>query len=220
MTNRNNRAAFIALLAVFACALIGAGIGLHRVKSSYLRELRHTLISKQTQLKEARERVKQIPELQASYEELSNQVAILEPRLPAEAYIPTFLSQIQALALETDNSLTLIRPRPKRKAPAAAKSAEADVVAEGAETSTNQTPAAKKKAEEEKSPYDMLEIDVELEGTYWSALNFLEKLRAFPKMIAVNELSLKPKNAQKGAARSEPLMDIALQFTAVMAKEK
>jgi len=66
----------------------------------------------------------------------------------------------------------------------------------------------------------MLEIDVELEGTYWSALNFLEKLRAFPKMIAVNELSLKPKNAQKGAARSEPLMDIALQFTAVMAKEK
>ncbi|NIQ99911.1 MAG: hypothetical protein GTN78_06870, partial [Gemmatimonadales bacterium] len=42
-------------------------------------------------------------------------------------------------------------------------------------------------------PYDFRPIELKLEGTYWTMVAFLEQLRQFPKMIAVNDVSFSPK---------------------------
>jgi Tfp pilus assembly protein PilO len=217
MKNRTNRAALFALIAVFACVLIAAGAGLYHVKSKRLQALKQTLLQKQDQVEEVRAEVKRLPNLEAAYEELHARVSVLEPNLPTEAYIPTFLSQVQTLAGETNNHLTLIKPKPKRKLPAASPAPEKDVVASGKSSSK---PAALQGAQEVvESPYDEIGIEVGFDGTYWSALALLERLRAFPKMIAVNDITMKPKSACT-AVSSQPLLEVTLHLTAVMAKEK
>ncbi len=217
-SNRSNRGALIALLAVFACGLIGAGVLLHRTKSGRLESLRQTLGNKQAEVEEVRAKVKEMPKLEGRYEGLHRQVAVLEPALPTEAYIPTFLSQLQTLAGQTNNRLMVIQPKPKRKLPTASAAPEGDVVDK---TKTDAAkPVSPKPKPEAVSPYDEIEIELGLRGTYWTALEFLERLRAFPKMIAVNEISMKPVRTGMEVAGAQPILEVGLQLTAVIAKEK
>ncbi|NIM04145.1 MAG: type 4a pilus biogenesis protein PilO [Armatimonadetes bacterium] len=217
MINRSNRAALIALIGVFACVLIAAGAGLYQVKSKRLQSLRDSLAEKQGQIEEVRDEIRGLPALEASYEELDYQVSVLEPALPTEAYIPTFLSQIQTLAATSNNRLMLIKPKPKKKLPVAGPAPERDVVSQhgsGPGASGSPTPPG-----EMVSPYDEIGIEVGLEGTYWAALEFLQQLKAFPKMIAVNNLSMKPKSDCQAASSFEPILEVTVHLTAVLAKE-
>lgn len=216
--NQSNRAMQFALLALGLCILVAAAIGLQRSKSGQLQELNATLASKQNELVEARLKVKQLPKMEQQYKDLSQQVAILEKVLPTEAYIPTFLNQLQTLAGQTENDVLLIKPEAKRKLRASAANDSEAPASEGGAAATSSAPAAKPTA----ALYDEMGIQLDLEGTYWSALNFLEKLQAFPKMIAVNEVTMKPKSGSKSqsGADDDLKLDISLRLTAVMAKEK
>lgn len=217
MNRSTNRAALIALLVVFASAILAVGVGVYRTKASHLQDLKQELAGKQRKVEEVRAEVKHMPALEATYQELYRQVAMLEPALPTEAYIPTFLSQIQTLAGETHNRLVLIKPKPKRKLPVSS-APEGDVVASNRSGGRADSMQPRLKAPE--SPYDDIGIEVGLDGTYWSALEFLERLRAFPKMIAVNDLVMKPKTTFKTVAATQPLLEITVHLTAVIAKEK
>jgi len=217
MRNRSNRPALIALIAVFACLLIAAGAGLYHAKSKSLESLKNTLARRQAEVEKAKVEVEKLSALEASYEALHQRVSVLEPALPTEAYIPTFLSQIQNLAGESNNRLLLIKPKAKRKLPVASSNPEEDVVSP--EKASPKNAALRPKAKEPESPYDEIGIEVGLEGNYWSAIEFLEKLKAFPKMIAVNDLAVKPKSIGR-AAVMQPSLEITVQLTAVMAKEK
>jgi Tfp pilus assembly protein PilO len=219
--NKSNRAAQFAFLALGVCILITASIALQRSRSRQLSHLRSVLTQKQSELEDGRAKAKELPALEARYAGLTQQVAILEPNLPTEAYIPTFLAQIQTLAVQTHNRLTLIKPEPKRKMTAASAAPQEDVVS--ADKKAAPSASAAQAPAPPSLPYDQIGLEVGMEGTYWSALDFLEKLRAFPKMIAVNEMSIKPnRQGSQGAALSpkDPPLEISLKLTAVMAKEK
>jgi len=219
MANRNNRLVRIIIFVVCAVAFIGAGGWLHRAKSGHLQQLKQNLAQKQQQVEEVNAKIGQIGVLEARNEELGRQVAVLEPNLPTEAYIPTFLAQIQNLAQQTDNHLTLIKPLPKRKAGKTAVAAPPADEGEGGKTSPATTTSNGN--EEVALPYDQVDIELGFNGTYLSTLEFLQRLRAFPKMIAVNEISLKPNsNLKELGALSDPILNITLQLTAVIAKEK
>jgi Tfp pilus assembly protein PilO len=216
MANRNTRLVRIIVFVLCAVAFIGAGGWLHRAKSSHLQQLKQSLAQKQQEVEEVNAKIGQIGDLEARNEALGLQVAVLEPNLPTEAYIPTFLAQIQSLAQKTDNHLTLIKPKPKREAKKVAPAPPADETGQAAENTVNGSDNT-----EAVSPYDQVDIELGFDGTYLSTLEFLQRLRAFPKMIAVNEISLKPNsNSRNAGALSDPILNVTLQLTAVIAKEK
>jgi len=218
MSNKQNRAAVIALLAAVGFVLITIGVVVYHAKSKQLRGLQRDLSQVQQKVEEVHTKVKQLPVLETEYQELNHQVAVLEPSLPTEAYIPTFLAQLQTLAGTTNNRLTLIKPKPRRNLPVVQRP-EQDVVADDAQAAK---PAAlQAEAADPVSPYDEIGIEVAFEGTYWTALEFLGQLRSFPKMIAVNNLSIKPVSNSTGAAQcSNPLLEVTFQLIAVIPKEK
>ena len=61
-----------------------------------------------------------------------------------------------------------------------------------------------------------LPIEVRLRGRYTTAIAFLEQLRHFPKLIAVNDLGFQP--AEQGKQQREPDLMITLDLTAVISE--
>jgi Tfp pilus assembly protein PilO len=221
MANRNSRLVRITILIVCAAVFIGAGLWLHRAKSSRLQQLKQTLAEKEAAVEEANTKISQIGDLEARNEELGRQIAVLEPNLPTAAYIPTFLAQIQKLAGQTDNHLILIKPKPKPFVRAAAPAPAPVNEGEGAGTQSPTTSSAGGNNGVAVSPYDQVDIELGFDGTYLSTLEFLQRLRAFPKMIAVNEISLKPNtNSRDAGTMSDPVLNVTLQLSAVIAKEQ
>lgn len=221
MSAAGDRKVVFALLGIAALCLIGLGLSLYRSKSSELHRLERELAEKELQLEEVQAKLASQPELEAEYEGLQARLSVLEPALPDSAYIPTFLHQIEALALSTSNRILMIRPKPQ---PARRRGA-ADVVvddetgelreASGAEGAPKAPKAGAAPAPE--LPYDQVPIELRTEGSYWTTLDFLQELKQFPKMIAVNDISLQPKQA--GAdAQTSPDLTAAMELIAVVTK--
>ncbi len=76
-----------------------------------------------------------------------------------------------------------------------------------------------KKAKKPELPYDFVPIEMKIEGTYWSALQFLDKLQRFPKMIAVDTVGFSAGTHSADAAPgAEEKLAVNLTLTAVIAK--
>ena len=148
---------------------------------------------------------------------------MLEPGVPPYAYIPTFLRQIEHVAVATNNTIRGIRPIPKRKVvtpPAGSEGGEGGGEGGGGEqaaASPSSGSAKGKAAEKPKLPYDSVGIEVKLQGTYWSVVNFLEQLRRFPKLIAVNDIDVRPV-ASSLQAYASPQLTVEMQLMAVVMK--
>jgi hypothetical protein len=138
---------------------------------------------------------------------------VLEPGLPDSSYIPTFLHQIERLARGTHNEILLIRPKPVVKRSPADKATVNDETGE-----IVHTPAGAEEAEPAPAvPYDFVPIELRIEGTYWTVIDFLEELQRFPKMIAVNDISFSPSQGRVQPGYS-PNLTTTMQLTAVVTK--
>ena len=117
------------------------------------------------------------------------QIRFLESSVATQSYVPTLLKQIDHLGKSVNLRVIGVRPkidgsaRLKKPAPV-----EGDKSASG--SSAAGTAAAAKP--EPPKPYDELSIDLQLEGNYMNALDFLYRLTSFPKIIAVNTVQMTP----------------------------
>ncbi len=66
-------------------------------------------------------------------------------------------------------------------------------------------------------PYDFVPIELRIQGTYWTVIDFLDELQRFPKMIAVNDISFSPNQGGIGSGRS-PRLTASMELTAVVTK--
>ena len=214
MTNKPNTKYFFPLIAVIAVVLIAAGWLLYGSRTSRLEELNKDLQDQKKELQALQEDIRQQATIKREHAALEQDLSVLEPSVPTYAYIPTFLRQIEEVAIATNNTIRGIRPIPQRKTPTPAPSAtgEEGGTAAGQPAGTEQT----KKAEP-KLPYDSVGIEVKLQGTYWSLVNFLERLRKFPKLIAINDMDVRPGTTGSEAYQS-PQLTIELQMVAVVMK--
>jgi hypothetical protein len=218
MSARPNRYIVFGLLGVVGLCLIGLGVSVYRAKAMRLKDLRAKLSAKQTELNGLQERIQRQPLLEAEYASLQRRLSVLEPALPESEYIPTFLQQLQKLATDTNNDILMIRPMVKAAVPAAAPSPDEG---EGAAASdgANPAPGRGKKAEKPPAvPYDQAAIEVKLMGTYQTMVGFLEELRRFPKMIAVNEVAFSPQSGPQSPSRN-PRLEGTFELTAVVTKD-
>lgn len=212
MSSGGDRKVVFALLGVAVLCLIGLGASLYHAKTSELSRLKKELEEKESRLVEVRGKLTDLPSLEAKYSNLQVRLSVLEPSLPDSAYIPTFLRQIEGLATGTDNAILMIRPKPvvqRASVPTATINNETGKIVHGA-------PVAEA-AQAPVFPYDFVPIELRLDGTYWTAIDFLSELQKFPKMIAVNDISFSPTQTAMTTSRS-PRLTATMELTAVVTK--
>jgi Tfp pilus assembly protein PilO len=220
MSVGTDRKVVFALLGIAALCLIGLGLSVYRAKADDLNRLQRQLTEKRDQLSEVQSKLASQSELEEKYKRLQDRLSVLEPTLPDSAYIPTFLHQIENLATSTNNRIVLIRPKPKPPAGQGRGPVinnETGEIIEGAPESGEE--GRRKAGEEEpiKLPYDYVGIELRVEGTYWTLIDFLAELQRFPKMIAVNDVGFEPDRAMTGPQRS-PKLAASMDLTAVVTK--
>lgn len=214
MSAGGDRKIVFALLGIGILCLIGLGASLYHGKATELKELEGALGQKEAELEEMQSKVTQLPQLEDRYQDLRGRLSVLEPGLPDSAYIPTFLRQIESLASGTRNDILLIRPKPAIKRSAADSAVKINDET-GAIIEDAGHPA--KAAPPPPMPYDFVPIELRLQGTYWTVIDFLAELQRFPKMIAVNDISFSPNQGGLVSGRS-PNLTASMELTAVVTK--
>ncbi len=212
MTAGGDRKIVFALVGIAVLCLIGLGGSLYHAKAGELARLEGQLSAKESELAEVREKLGELPSLEAKYSKLQGRLSVLEPSLPNSAYIPTFLRQIEGLATGTHNNILMIRP----KAPVQASSAPVVTINNETGAIIHAEPGADV-APAPTMPYDFIPIELRLEGTYWTVIDFLAELQKFPKMIAVNDVAFSPTQVGVTARRS-PRLTVTMGLTAVVTK--
>jgi Tfp pilus assembly protein PilO len=216
-----DRKVVFALLGIAALCLIGLGASLYRAKSTELSRLRQDLTTKEKEYAEVQVKLTKQPELEAKNTKLQDRLSVLEPALPDNAYMPTFLQQIEHLATTTDNRIVSIKPVKAagvRGAGPKVNDETGEVVKPetGAETTTDTGKSGKDA--KSKIPYDYSSIELKVDGSYSTILAFLSELQQFPKMIAANDISFAPRTGARDQDRRSSDLTATMSLTAVITK--
>ncbi len=131
--------------------------------------------------------VKSQQDLEAARIELEH----LEKSLPETAYIPTLLKELEMLGTSKNVKVTGIRPL----------------------LVPNNTGEEAK----EDDAYQKLDIDITGQGTYRALLEMISALKGFPKILAVNTISMQPKQGAGGQSSNE--LDATIRLRAFVFKE-
>ncbi|HEU4752769.1 MAG TPA: type 4a pilus biogenesis protein PilO, partial [Armatimonadota bacterium] len=142
------------------------------------------------------------------------QIHFLESGVSDAAYVPTLLKQLEDLASSTHNKVISVRPSMEAAAPSRIQQRrDPDSEAKGGDGADKEKETEKKKPE----PYTRLSIQVTLVGGFTSTQQFVDRLTRFPKIIAVDQLQLRPHAAQD--TDRQGLLDVDLKVTAFVMKE-
>ena len=150
---------------------------------------------------------------ESKYLDTRAQIRCLESSVSTQTYIPTLLKQIENLGHAVH--LKVIGVRPKAPNPSAARLARNSAGEAGSQASADPNAAAARP--EPPKPYDELEVDLELEGGYMNALDFLYRMTSFPKILAVNSVQMTPSSGVDMSA--SPRLSIKINATAFLFKE-
>jgi len=156
-------------------------------------------------------------------EKLKARLAQLDKNLISYEYVPTYLKQIQGTTLRTMNMISAIQPGIKKPldlsnsffamgkqagAPAdagatAGQAQAATPPSTGAtDTGTTVTP---------KGPqYQVMSINLDVQGSYLSIVKLLNEFRQFPKMIYVKSIDLTPQHLAGGATVTARIQTYAI----------
>lgn len=111
------------------------------------------------------------------------QLTHLEAGVPAFAYVPTMLAELEKLGTDTGIQVLGVRP----------------IAAQ-----------VSKDLKKKRSAYQALDIEVKGRGDYGAVMKFVEALKTFPKIVEARMVNLTPKNeeGQVGA----PKLDVEIQL--------
>ena len=209
----NRKAAFTAL-ALVAGVMLCLGLLLYQTKAAKLATLTQTRNAKRQELRGLQANLASRPVLERKHTNLQERLAVLEPALATYAYIPTFLRQIEKLALDTNNKVEGVKPLPliaqTPAPPAAGAPAAGQEGHEGAAAQGKGEQAAAVKL------YDRVPIEFNLTGEYWRTVAFLEQLSKFPKMLAIDDVSLTPTGQPQGL--TAPELRVKMNLVALIQK--
>jgi Tfp pilus assembly protein PilO len=183
-----SRKSLVVLIAV-AAALLGCDLIVYVVASGWLRQAETVLSSRESQVENSKKVAMRLDASQRKYEEVAAKLTVLERSVSKAEYMPTMLKQLETAGKAVKLDVVGVRPVISQEKPASTnKSAGSEQ--DGASSSTAAGAAAKKKAP--KPPYDTMLVDIEVEGSYWNTMRFLDGLTKFPKIVAVNSVQMSP----------------------------
>jgi Tfp pilus assembly protein PilO len=154
-------------------AVILGGVGLYFWQTGEIAEKEAILRQKNEEVAQGEKIARQLTQLETEYSTMQNQLRFLESSVEARAYAPTMVKQLAEEARRVNMGVLSFRGNVE-KAP--------------------DPPADKEAAKKfEPWPYDKLHVAVEMTGSYWNVARFLYRLTEFPKIVAVDNVSIQPK---------------------------
>jgi len=198
----------IILISVAVVLLLVCG-AVYFLLSSQNRAIQAQIDAKQKELQEGKQLASRLAAIEESYRQAEAEISFLEKSLPTRAYIPTLLQQVERLAKSEHLRVVAVRPKisqvkePTRDNPGASESGKEKKEGSG-----------EKKA---RPPYDKLDIELSLSGSYFNAVNLMQKLTRFPKILSVSSFTIR---SNTGRQLNASLLDITLNLEAYVLKEK
>jgi hypothetical protein len=206
----------IALLGGALGLLLLATAGIAWAQNGALSDMRLKVQAKQTEVRDGQSRERRREEALDSLEKDRERLRFLESAVSDAAFVPTLLKQLEDLAVQTHNRVLAVQPMVQVQAPTRLQQRrDPEAQAKGEEAAKDGAKGEEKKKPEE--PYTPLTIQVSLVGGYQSTQAFVQRLTQFPKIIAVEELQLRPHHAED---RQADLLDVEVKLTAYVMKEK
>lgn len=200
----------IIVLAVMAGIIFCLGGVVYYVCAQKLGVATADLNGKQKQVDESVQTANRLKVVECNYLETQSELSFLETSVSSKEYVPTMLKQLEALGKSLNLRVVSVRPQAAPPPPPVKK------VSEEGGSGASQTPTSSAGAANAAPPapkaYDELTIDVELEGNYWNARDFVNRLTRFPKIVAVKEMQMMPADVLMRA--SSPRLVVRLRLTA------
>ena len=208
----------IALIAVAGFIFLGCVLG-YLGAAGKMRRTNHELDTKEKKVAESKVIAQKLEKSKLDYFDTWSQIRFLETSVSTSAYVPTLLEQLELLGKSVNLKVLGVKPQPPEKRPTVRKITSGSQASKGnvegaSEGSASDSAKGKKEPE---NPYDELKIEVEVEGNYANMLDFLYKLTSFPKIIAVNTVTMSPVDSVLCFSES-PRLTIKLEITAFMFK--
>jgi Tfp pilus assembly protein PilO len=202
----------VAVLVLFGCVLGYVGA------AGKLKKNTDELAQKQKVVNESKKIALKLEKSRLDYFEACSQVRYLESSVSSRDYVPTLLKQIERLGKSVNLTVAGVRPEQvekkasERSVTSGRKASEGNVEDASRQVSDNNSSRTKKV-----DPYDEIKVELDVEGSYMNALNFMYRLTTFPKIIAVNKIEMSP--SKESVVLSSPRLKIKMTVTAFLLKE-
>ncbi len=186
-------------------------------QQSVLTSARATLGRKEVEVTEGRKIAKRREQARLDLEADQAKLQFLETAVSDAAFVPTLLKQLEELAINTNNRVIGVRPQVVQEAPTRLQQRRDPE----AQANGDKQEGDKKEETKAPEPYTRLGIQVNMVGSYRTVQAFTDHLTRFPKILAVEEMQLRPHRAEGGVQRDESaaLLDVDLRLTAFIMKE-
>jgi Tfp pilus assembly protein PilO len=202
----------VALLGAVLVGIVAGGGALVYQQERSLAGVVRELQAKEKQRDDSARLASRLAQTQMRLKEDKDRLKFLEASLPDMAYVPTLLKQIEQLCMDTHNQVRGVRPEMIAAKPVRPAVRRTDPEAQENGDAKPEAPAPKPE------PYNRLPIAVALTGSYKDYQDFLLKLTQFPKIIAVDQVQLRPRlDLQTG--NGSPKLEVDMHLTAFILKQ-
>lgn len=137
---------------------------------------------------------KQLDSVSREVAESKQKLDHLEQGVPKRAYVPTMMTELESLGKSNGITVLGVRPMANKFAPAK----------DGDETAR-------------RKPYEEQLIEVKGTGTYMNVLGLLSAIEGFPKIVAVNQVTLTPKADPEN--KHSGILEITIELRAFLFRE-
>jgi Tfp pilus assembly protein PilO len=192
------------LLGAAVLILIVGGVILFLMNSK-INDMQAVVNDKESQVGSNEQVAERYQQTLADYNTTLAHTQFLEASVSAKSFVPTLLQQLQDLATTTHLAVDAVRPgaiatpvAPVKPAPDASGDAPPP------------TDASKKASP---PPYDTMDIEVDVVGSYANTAAFLYGLTQFPKIVSVGSVQMQP-DATNSVAGAPPSVRTTLHLTA------
>jgi len=203
-----------AVLILFGCVL--GYLAAAGKLSSALSEME----AKAKSVDESREIAQKLEASKLAYLDARSQVRYLEASVSTQEYVPTLLKQLEQLGRSVNLKVLGVRPSQEKQKTSVKRSISSgrEASEDNIESASAAKPEADGKPARKTEPYDELKVEIQLQGRYMDALDFLYKLTSFPKIIAVDEVEMSPPANMRFVSGS-PALTMKLKVTAYVLKD-
>lgn len=179
--------------------MIAASVGLYFWQTGEMAEMEKQIGAKQQEAATGQKTADQFETVRQDAELIESKLRYLETSVAGSMYIPTLLKQVDNLARSMNLKVQSLHHTPER-------------------TPNAPPPEASKedKAKFKPLPYDFEHIDMEVNGDYWTVARFLYRLTTFPKILAVDTMTLSPMGATTAGS---PKLGVRLNMTGFVFKD-
>ncbi|NUL81413.1 MAG: type 4a pilus biogenesis protein PilO [Armatimonadetes bacterium] len=138
--------------------------------------------------------------LNATINGLYDHIAYLEQGVTPREYVPTLLKQMEAMATSVGLRIAAVRP-----------------VSQAATAKPPQGDAQTETAPKVRKPYDEQTISVAVKGDFWATMRFLKALNQFPKILAVQRVTVQTK--ADADSDGNPQLEVTTEVKAIIFKQ-